>query len=151
MNNYSEKLVEVDEVLHHLSAQNFNKIPKEIIKIINENKDKNYKWFYDENLTLEQQNLSRDAIVILSWINTEYLLNSEQKYFLNQMHRKNEKIAEVKKIKKYNPNDVFNKLDHERISKNKSEASTQLISVKNKSFIQKIFDKIKSLFKFEKV
>ena len=28
MNNYSITLVEVDEVLHHLSSQNFNKIPK---------------------------------------------------------------------------------------------------------------------------
>ena len=42
MNNYSITLVEVDEVLHHLSSQNFNKIPKDLINMISENKDKNY-------------------------------------------------------------------------------------------------------------
>ncbi|MGN1327115.1 MAG: hypothetical protein ACI4VQ_03460 [Clostridia bacterium] len=147
MNNYSEKLVEVDEVLHHLSIQNFNKIPKEIVSIINESKDKNYKWFYNENLPLEQQNLSRDAIIILSWINMEYLLNPEQKDFLKQIHKENEKVSEGEKIKKYNSSNIFKKPKYEKTNINRNEISIELIKVKNKNFIQKIFDKIKNLFK----
>ena len=146
MNNYSITLVEVDEVLHHLSSQNFNKIPKDLINMISENKDKNYKWYYNENLSLRQQNLSRDAIVILSWINMEYLLDSEQKFFLKRVHIKNEKIAEDRKIEKYNTNDIFKKEKREKMNMSKKEISTELAKVENKNFIQKLINNIKKLF-----
>ena len=100
-------LVEVDEVLNHLSNEDYIKIPNNIIRFIKENKDKEYTWFFDEEKSLGKQNLSREAISILAYLNMEYLLNQEQKDFMKQILWKNTQKLENKKL--YNLNEVFKK------------------------------------------
>ena len=67
MIEYNKRLVEVDEVLKHLSEEDLAKIPQEIKKMISDNKDKNYIWKYDETKPLKDQNLNRDTIIFLSY------------------------------------------------------------------------------------
>ena len=86
MVDYSKRLVEVDEVLKYLSEEDYNKIPKNIIEVIRQYKDKTYTWNYDTTKKLKDQNLSDDAIAILSYINMEFLLNDKQKEFVNKIH-----------------------------------------------------------------
>lgn len=86
MIDYSKRLVEVDEVLKHLSEGYYKKIPEEIVEVIKQNKDKNYTWNYDTSKKLKDQDLSDDTIAILSYINMEFLLNNEQKDFVNRLH-----------------------------------------------------------------
>ena len=45
------------------------------------NKDKEYFWKYDEKKPLKEQDVSRDTIAFLSYLNMEYLLNEKQKGF----------------------------------------------------------------------
>ena len=89
MIDYSKRLVEVDEILNYLSKEDYNRIPEQIKKIIRENKSKEYIWKYDENKKLKEQNVSSDTIAILSYLNTEYLLNEEQQAFVKSLHMKN--------------------------------------------------------------
>ena len=84
MIGYKKRLVEVDEVLEHLSEENLSKIPLEIRQAIKENKDKNYVWKYDETKELKDQGLSKDTIAILAYLNSEYLLNEEQKKIIEE-------------------------------------------------------------------
>ena len=91
MVDYKKRLVEVDEILNHLSEEEYNKIPKELIQAIKENKDSNYHWEYDEEKALKDQGLSRDTIVLISYINMEYLLNENQKEYIEYVHKKNGK------------------------------------------------------------
>ena len=90
MTDLAKRLVEVDEVLKYLSIENLKKIPDDIKKIIREYKDNEYTWVYDENKELKDQNLPRDTIAILSYLNMEYLLNEEQREFMDKIHRLNE-------------------------------------------------------------
>lgn len=80
--NYGKSFVEVDEILKYLSQDDFNKIPEDVIKIIRENKDKNYIWKYDKTKKLKDQNIDDVTVAILSYINIEYLLNDSQKKFI---------------------------------------------------------------------
>ena len=87
MNFESNKsLTEVYEVLKHLSKDSYNKIPKEVIEIIENNKDDDYNWKYDVSRKLEEQDLSREAISILSYINLEYLLSGEKKDLMKKIY-----------------------------------------------------------------
>ena len=95
---YSRFLVEVEEILRHLDRENYNKIPNEILEYININKDKKYIWRYDNSKKLKEQDVCDETIAILSYINMEYLLNDEQKDYLNRIHLINE-ISEIKKNK----------------------------------------------------
>lgn len=143
MIDFNKRLVEVDEVLNHLSKENLEKIPEEIKNLIKENKAKDYVWHYDETKKLKDQNLSRDTIAFLSYLNMEYLLNEEQKSLMEQIHKYNEQKSEQEKKKKYLDQDLFKE---KRTTENK--VNKEIIAYKE-SFITRIIKKIKKLFKKE--
>lgn len=91
MIDLDKRLTEVDQVLRQLTQAERKKIPEEIYRYIDENKDENYDFKYDITLPLNEQKLHRDTIKILSYININFLLNSEQAAFLEEMHIQNEK------------------------------------------------------------
>jgi hypothetical protein len=93
MREYKKRLVEVDEILNHLSEENLSKIPLDIRQAITENKDKNYVWKFDETKKLKDQGLSRDTIAILAYLNSEYILNEEQKRMIEEIREIKEKIC----------------------------------------------------------
>lgn len=139
MLDYNKRLVEVSVILNHLKKSDYNKIPKEIIEKIERNKDKEYSWDYDEKKDLKNQNVSNDTIAILSYLNMQYLLNQEQKEFMQGIFNENQIEADNIKREKYNPDKIFNK----------KVRNQELIKYKKYNFIQKIFIKIKKIFKIK--
>lgn len=88
---YAKCLVELNEVINHLEEECLKKIPDEIRRGIAEQMDKNYSWSYDESKELNKQNIERETIAMLAYLNTEYLLNDEQRKFMEEYHKLNEK------------------------------------------------------------
>jgi len=136
---YNKRLVEVDEILKHLSKSDYNKIPEEIKEAIEKNKDKTYKWKYDDAKKLKEQDVPDDTIAILSYINMEYLLNEEQKKFVESLHELNEK------------NNIINSNYNTDIFYNKSNKVTDrcqelVVEKKTQSFLQKLRNFISKLF-----
>ncbi len=107
MIDYKKRFVEVDEILKNLPAREFNKIPKDIISIIRKNKDSKYIWKYDKNKKITEQELPKDTINILSYINTEFILENEQRKLMKKIHYFNEIKEDELKKKKFNPEDIF--------------------------------------------
>lgn len=95
MVDYNKRLVEVDVILNHLSESDYNKIPEDVLQLIKDNMDKEYTWVFDESKPLKEQNVSRDTIAFLSYINMEYLLMISKKNicknFMKLMNKKNVK------------------------------------------------------------
>ena len=149
MIDYAKRFVEVNEVLKHLSKEDFEKIPKDIIQLIEDNMDKQYVWNFDENKKLKDQNLNRDTIAFLSYINMEYLLNDEQKAFMQEIHEKNEKEKQQELSDKYGYDDLFKEKKRKQNEKNNTDGqleSTQMIEYKEK-FLTRLLNKIKKFFK----
>ena len=139
MIEYNKRLVEVDEILKHLSQRDYNKIPEEVKEAITENKDKEYKWKYDDTKKLKEQDVSEDTIAILSYINMEYLLNEEQKKFVESLHELNEKSNIINT--NYNTDIFYNK------SKKTTDKCQELVAENNgQSFLQKLRNFISKLF-----
>ena len=105
---YTKCLVQLDEVLNYLSTENLEKIPDEIRNGIKEQKDKEYIWKYDESKSLKEQELARRTVAMLSYLNMEYLLNNEQREYLNKIHRINEQKLEKERQNIYNKYGLFN-------------------------------------------
>ena len=147
MVDYNKRLVEVDEVLSYLSEENISKIPEEIRNLIKVNKDKDYVWKFDETKKLKDQGLSRDTIIILSYLNMEYLLNEEQKKLMEQIHELNEKKLEEAKVEKYRVEDLFkkNKLHREEPKETEHIQEVSLVEYKE-SFFTKLINRIKKIF-----
>ena len=140
---FAKSLVEVGEVIKYLSKEDLEKIPPDIFKAINDNKDGNYKWKYDESKSLKQQKLSRTSIAILSFINLEYLLDEEQKKFINELHRYNERKVEQKKQENNTYSDLFNS----KTSKKTFTAEKSLTNKEKDKWYNKIIEAFKGIFK----
>ena len=140
MKEFKKRLTEVDEILNHLDIDEYNKIPKEYIDIIKENKDNNYIWKYDETKKLKDQNVSDDTIAILSYINMEFLLNDKQKEFVNKLNFFNE--LKKQNSYKYDYNDIFKKDNKQSLNNN-----IQIGSVHNEGILHKIIKNITKIFK----
>lgn len=139
-------LTEVYEILKHLSSENFNKIPSNVINLIKTNKDDKYVWNYDTTKSLTEQNISRDAVAVISYINMEYLLNNQQREFIENLHRKNEEVLEQLKRKRYNSDNLFNnKTRHTNIN-----TDIALIEYPKEKWYKRLFSKIVIFLKKKK-
>ena len=97
----SKRLTEVDEILNYFLVEELEKIPEDIRAIISENKDNEYVWNYDTSKTLQEQDVPVETISILSYLNTEYLLNDKQKEIMNQIYSLADREIEKRKSAKY--------------------------------------------------
>ena len=120
------------------------------MQLIKDNMDKEYTWVFDESKPLKEQNVSRDTIAFLSYINMEYLLNDKQKEYMQKLHE----INEQEKRKEEYSNDV--KYDYSELFKrnNKTEDLGQItekeqtsLVVYEEGFFTKMINKIKSFFR----
>lgn len=139
---YENCLVELDEILNYLSKENLYKIPEEIREAIKSQKSKEYIWKYDKTKELNEQNLNRKTIAMLSYLNMEYLLNDEQKELMKKIHEANEQNQEKEKQEKYNINNLFNNKRNNIV-----QSEVALLEAKSDKWYNRIFNFIKNIFK----
>lgn len=153
MEDLYSSLSEVNEILKFLPKEDYEKIPEEIIEVIKNNMDKNYKWEYDFSKALTEQDISREAVAILSYINMEYLLTKEQKDLMEEIHKFNEQKIENEKKVKFNPDDIFKNrttITNELKEKYKND-NVLPIEVRKETLFLKILTKIKNILKLDKI
>lgn len=147
INNYKKALVEVDAVLSCLDYNEYKKIPTNIIDAIENNKDEEYTYDYDEELEYEDWSLMPETKAILYNIFKKYLATEEQRKYLKQKERLENYKIESEKIKKYNSENLFKK--EKEVKKVEQEENNELI-VKRDSSFKRILEKLKSIFRFIK-
>lgn len=142
---YTKCLVQLDEVLNYLSTENLEKIPEEIRNGIKEQKDKEYIWKYDESKVLKEQGLDRRTVALLSYLNMEYLLNKEQKEYMETIHKINEQKIQKENQSKYNQDSLFN---NKKSIKNQEEIRNESVAMVEykESFLKRMINKIKRIF-----
>ena len=142
---YTKCLVQLDEVLNYLSTENLKKIPDEIRNSIKQQKDKEYIWKYDESKALKEQELDRRTVAFLSYLNMEYLLNQEQKEYMETIHKINEQKIEKEKQIKYNQDNLFK---NKKSIKNQEEIRNESVAMVEykESFLKRMINKIKRIF-----
>lgn len=70
---------EVYEILSYMNKSIVMKIPVEILELIKENRNLNYVSKIDKQDLFNLNNLSKDAINVLAWIDVNYWMNKEKK------------------------------------------------------------------------
>lgn len=150
---YYMALVELNEIIKHMSIELQNKIPKEVQEEFVKNMDKEYVFTYDESAPLEEQDIMPETQGLLSVIYSNYLCSEEEKKkwqeydrFYNQKQQKQKQIE----VKELFPKEVQDNLEKQRIiEKKENMISQELVVVKEKNILFKILDKIKSWFSKE--
>ena len=144
MVDYKKRFVEVDEVLNYLSKIDLAKIPESFRNTIKQNKDPNYIWHYDQTKSLKDQNLSRDTIIILSYINMEFLLSKEQKVLMQKVHDYNEK---KKRNQNQNEDILSSKVLNNYTPFNENTKEKLIVKQESENIFISFFNKIKNIFR----
>ena len=152
---YANAYTEVLDILKYISKEDYEKIPKSKIKVFEENSNKNYSFTYDENKTLDEQNVSVIAKAIIAILFRDYWATKEQRYVIikKQQEIKEQKQKELmakfeqnkniseKDLKKVNvASDLDLDIDYELLGTN-----MQLYK-KEEGFFEKLVNKIKGFF-----
>lgn len=146
MNNYQNRLSELDILLDYIDDSEWVKIPDNIIFFIKDNKNKDYDWKYDESVPFENQNISPDTYSLLTLIYYKYIASQEEKKLTKQLIIDNS----IELRNKYNIHSIFpdeqikdkNVIEKEPINKN-----LPLIQENKKiNIFKKIINFFKNLF-----
>lgn len=142
MSNRKNAYTEVYTILEDLNEEEYNKIPPEVIETIKENRNEEYFFELDEDLTLKEQTMLPETKAILFNLFRDYLATQEQKEKIIKMQNEERQKNELEKQKQYNI-DVF----ANKYNQNKTERidEIQLVEYKENIF-KKILNKIKRFF-----
>ena len=152
---YANAYTEVLDILKYISKEDYEKIPKSKIKVFEENSNKNYSFKYDVDKTLEEQNVSEIAKMIIAILCRDYWTTNEQRYIIIKKQREareeqerqiRERIEQNRKIKEDSlkvidvSSDLDLDLDYSR--------GTNLEIYKEENIFKRIISKIKEIFGF---
>ena len=148
-NAYSEVL----EVLKNIEEEDYLKIPQEKIEVFKEFSNKEYDFKFDPNKSLDEQNVSEIARIVLAILFRDYIATEEQKRKILNYQKKAEEILEEEKREKYSYENLFknnkttvlqdNTLEMESEEKN----SDNQLTVYKESIWKKMINKIKNILK----
>ena len=106
--------------------------------------DKNHFFLYDIKKNFEEQKISHLTTIIFANLYINYWASEKDKNRINEYDKKILIEKEQEKLKKYNPNEIFNRRNE---INNKTKEEKSLIEIENKSFFRKIIDKIITFIK----
>ena len=144
MSNRKNAYAEVYTILQELNEEEYNKIPPEVIKTIEANRNEEYEYELDDELELKDQPMLSETKAILFNLFRDYLATPEQKAKIIRMQNEARQKNELKKQQMYNT-DVFANKPKENQTANNNE-TMQIVKYKE-SFFKRILNKIKSFFK----
>lgn len=141
-NNYHKAYVEVLEVLKYIPKEDLEKVPKDIIKTLENKKDMEYKYELNKNISFENQILMNETKAILANFFRDYWATPEQRNAIIEKERKEEWEEEQNKIK----------IDYDAVFKRNTKSvppkkETQIVVVEEKKWYEKFVDWIKNIFK----
>lgn len=134
---YAKAYREVLEIIRYFPEEEYAKIPKEKIEFYKNNMDKDYFFSIDPRVDLSEQNISPEANSIIVNLFTDYYATEEQKVKIKEILDLNQKREEQEKREKYNPDNIFKKVDSAEstnIKKSENSTNTALIEYKESFF-----------------
>ena len=141
--NLSKAFTEVYEILKVTPIELTSKIPTKFRKIIEENRDKDYRFQLEE--PFNEKDLNEETVIILGLIYRDFLADPEEREELRLKDTEAIKRVEEEMNQKYDMENVFN---NKRAKKNANIHQEEMgLTVYKEGFIKKIFNLIKGIFK----
>lgn len=150
MNVYTQEMYsEVYSILNLLGNNYIAKLPKSLFKMIEEQKSSTYNPQYREDKNLNEQNIKRESLSMIALFHLNYWCNSnEEKEQLKQLLKNNEEKYQAEIREKYNPDNLFKNQKQENTTESQPCINdVAIVKYKENNFLQKLFHKIKYLFK----
>ena len=128
---------EVYKILSYMDKMTVMKIPIELLKIIKNNRNENYKTLVDKNDIFNMKNISDETRHVLAWLDVNYWMSEEKKKHLKEIYYKKQTFL-------YNSEDIFENKRSEKVDQLAN--NTKIVEYKE-SIVIKIINKIKNIFR----
>lgn len=140
---------EIDNFIELLAEDDKNKIPKKLRQFFKKEKDKEYKKNINIDIPIKEQNLKEETLALIALLNLKYICDdNKEKERLTKVYYDNDKKYQETIKEKYNPDNLFKKkYNFEECIQNDISVETEMVEYEEKKFIEKLFNKIKKIFK----
>ena len=142
---YKDAFAEVYVILEYLDEEDYEKIPEDLLKVIEKNRNKEYKYEMNDEFDLEKQPMLIETKAILFNIFRDYLSTPEQKEKIIKMQKEDMERLNKKKSEEFEKSiakkQIFEikKDDEEGVCKKENFA---LVEMKKESLWKKLLNKI---------
>ncbi len=133
---------EVLQILNSISYIDYIKIPIEKIKLFKKYAKKDIDFAYDPNLTLDEQNVSEKAKIIIALLFRDYWATPAQREKI--ISKQNYDVQKIEEEKTKKCSNVFS--NNKNIMKNE-EKEEALLDIRNEKWYKKLFLFLKKVFK----
>lgn len=139
-NRYAIAYTEVLEILKYIPIEEYNKIPKTKIEMFEAYANSNYKFNYDPNKPLEEQNVSDIAKGVIILLFRDYWATEAQRNKIIAKQNYDRMKSEEKKKEKYNSDNIFDtQYKDSTIDNEKNNQDLALVNTNNTRWYQKIW------------
>ena len=144
----SEAAVEFNCIIENSSKTIIEKIPIKFLNFMKKIASKTYEFNYDKSKSLNEQNLKPETRGLIALVYQDYICNDdERKEYIQKSQMFANKMEDLKR-EKYNPDNIFkNKNNYAENIEKIDSPEIAIVEYKEKNFLQKLFDKIKNLFR----
>lgn len=137
---------EVAEILQYINKEDYKKIPQKEIDFFNNFKKNDFGFKYNSNKRIYEQEISRNAYIILLSLYMDYIFETRIQNYINDILILNEKQKENEINYKLKVKPIFLK-ENINLNEEHNKEKKELIEVKRKNIFQKIISIIKKLIK----
>lgn len=144
-----EVCTELSTIIKYMPKEYQNKIPTNVVGFFEENKSNNYSVNINPNNIFDKSNIKKETLAIIAMLNIKYWCPNENlKKQLIKKYNENEKQYQKEIREVYNSDNLFkNRNKNSDISEvNEVENTVAMVEYKE-SFISRIINKIRQLFK----
>jgi len=150
--DYTKVFSEIYEILKYLPKEFIEKLPKQLVSVISENRNIEYVFKYDISKRLIEQDIFEETKEFITSLYLTYYCEQEKKEELLAKMRENTKKLEEEKAQKYNPDKIFEnkneKKENELINEDlKENEKKELTVLKKESFLSKLINMFKGFLK----
>ena len=125
---YANAYSEVLEILNYIPQADYEKIPSNMLELFKTNNNKEYKFSYDINKTLDEQNVSAKAKTIIAILFRDYWATDMQKEKILAKEKYDTQIKEDCLRERYNPEDVFK--NRQNVFENEIDSGESILLIK---------------------
>lgn len=124
---------EVYEILSYMNKSIVMKVPVEILGVIKENRNLDYVSKIDKKDLFNLNNISKDAINLLAWLDVNYWMDKEKKEKIKLSQKNNFMERKIEEVSSF-------------INRENTESNTNAVLIEYKeSIFKKFINKIKNI------
>lgn len=152
MENVYDAYTEIYEILNYMPINYIRKLPKELLNLFEQKRNKEYKYCINTEKKISEQEMLTETKAILANLYRDFWATPEKKEIILQKEKNERDLYQNELRKKYNIDNIFKNNSQSKYImqnddfKDKTFSNNVAVVEYKESILKKIINKIKSIF-----